>query len=139
MDRGRKALPPTEQGRIVLKHAEHIFKSMADMLAELGSFRTLDSGTLCFSCGPLLGYKLVPDAISRFNEKYPGIEIQFEVKTTAKARKDLESEEIEFYFGSDGPFRNNSHFTWLRMEAEAGNVHVSSGSSHKAQSPATRH
>lgn len=110
VDRSRKELPLTGQGAIVLAHAREAVQVFARLNAELDTFSALASGELFFGCGPLPGFSWAPAAVSLFNQRYPGIELRFEVHTSGRVRRQLEREEFDFFIGSTRMFQGLSQF-----------------------------
>lgn len=110
VDRARKDLPLTGQGAIVLAHAREAVQVFARLNAELDTFNSLATGELFFGCGPLPGYSWAPAAVSLFNQRYPGIELRFEVHTSGRVRRQLEREEFDFFIGSTRMFQGLPQF-----------------------------
>jgi LysR family transcriptional regulator, transcription activator of glutamate synthase operon len=76
IDRSRKKIAVTEEGRIVLDHARAILDSHAALVRELAAFEGLPPPILTILSIPVLAPYKIPDLLARFHGAEPDITIR---------------------------------------------------------------
>ena len=75
VERNARGVRLTEAGQVLVGHAEAIFSRLADAEAELEALSGLRAGRLSLVAFPSAGATLMPEAIARFRERHPGVEL----------------------------------------------------------------
>ncbi|EIK98415.1 transcriptional regulator SftR [Pseudomonas sp. M47T1] len=115
VDRGRKELPPTKQGQVVLEHARRLVSGARQLSNEISQFNGLEAGELRFGCGPAPASGLVPSAIASFISRYPKARVQFQVDDWHSLSKRLLSEEFEFFVADTRQFEADPDYHTHRL------------------------
>jgi len=115
VDRGRKDLPPTKQGQVVLEHARRLVGGARQLSNEISQFNGLQAGELRFGCGPAPAAGLVPSAIGSFIGRYPKARVQFQVDDWHSLSKRLLSEEFEFFVADTRQFEADPQYHTHRL------------------------
>ncbi|MGA5587657.1 LysR family transcriptional regulator [Pseudomonas siliginis] len=117
VDRGRKELPPTKQGHVLLEHARRLVSGAQQMANEISQFNGLEAGELRFGCGPAPAAGLIPRAIGAFIGRYPKARVQFQVDDWQSLSKRLLSEEFEFFVADTRQFEADPDYQTHRLRA----------------------
>lgn len=117
VDRGRKELPPTKQGQVLLEHARRLVSGAQQMANEISQFNGLEAGELRFGCGPAPAAGLIPRAIGAFIGRYPKARVQFLVDDWQSLSKRLLSEEFEFFVADTRQFEADPDYQTHRLRA----------------------
>lgn len=75
VERNARGVRLTDAGRILVGHAEAILARLADAEAELEELAGLRAGRLSLLSFASAGATLMPEAIARFRERHPGVEL----------------------------------------------------------------
>ncbi len=75
VERGARGVRLTDAGRVLVGHTEAILARLADAEAELESLAGLRGGRLRLVAFPSAGASIMPEAIARFRERHPGVEL----------------------------------------------------------------
>ena len=75
VDRSARGVHLTDAGRVLLGHADEILRRLADAEAELEAMAGLRGGRLRLVAFPSAGSSIMPEAIARFRERHPAVEI----------------------------------------------------------------
>ncbi len=78
VERNARGVRLTEAGEILVGHAEAILGRLADAEAELEALAGLRGGRLRLVSFPSAGATLMPEAIARFRERHPAVELTLE-------------------------------------------------------------
>lgn len=95
---------PTIQGERVLQHARIVLDGMARLTSELNADASLDVDHVRIGCGPVPGADLVPQAIARFLNDHPRMQIRLDVENWQKLVRSLRREELDFLVAASEPF-----------------------------------
>jgi DNA-binding transcriptional LysR family regulator len=68
----------TDAGRALVEHADAILARLADAEAELEAIAGLRGGRLRLAAFPSAGATIMPEAIARFRERHPGVDLTLE-------------------------------------------------------------
>lgn len=75
VERGSRGVRLTEAGRALVSHADAVLARLDDAEQELAAIAGLRGGRLRLASFQSAGAALVPDAIRRFSERYPDVEL----------------------------------------------------------------
>jgi DNA-binding transcriptional LysR family regulator len=78
VERGARGVRLTDAGRILVEHADVILARLADAEAELEAIAGLRGGRLRLASFPSAGATIMPEAIARFRERHPAVELTLE-------------------------------------------------------------
>ncbi|WP_248738692.1 LysR family transcriptional regulator [Pseudomonas sp. MWU12-2029] len=115
VDRGRKELPPTKQGQVLLEHARRLVSGAQQMANEISQFNGLEAGELRFGCGPAPAAGLIPRAIGSFIGRYPKARVHYQVDDWQSLSKRLLSEEFEFFVADTRHFEADPDYLTHRL------------------------
>lgn len=90
----------TPHGEAFLRRAVRILEEVDAAQREATDARKLLSGALTVGVLPTIAPYLLPDAMARFTEKFPGVEVVIQEDTTARLIKLLLAYEIDFALAS---------------------------------------
>jgi len=75
VERSARGVHLTDAGRVLVRHAEGVLRGLAEAEAELEAMAGLRGGRLRLVAFPSAGASLMPEAIARFRERHPAVEI----------------------------------------------------------------
>src|ERR671928_895511 len=78
VDRSARGVKLTDAGEALVRHADAILARLADAEAELEAINGLRGGRLRLVAFPSAGATLAPEAIARFRDRHPGVELTLE-------------------------------------------------------------
>jgi DNA-binding transcriptional LysR family regulator len=78
VERSARGVRLTDAGRALVEHAEVILARLADAEAELEAIAGLRGGRLRLAAFPSAGATLMPEAIARYRERHPAVELTLE-------------------------------------------------------------
>src|SRR5215211_2259949 len=78
VDRNARGVRLTDAGRALVDHADAILARLADAEAELEAIAGLCGGRVRLAAFPSAGATIMPEAIARFRERHPGVELTLE-------------------------------------------------------------
>ena len=99
-DRMKRAVKLTPQGEAFLPRAVRILEEADAAKREATEARELLRGTVTIGVLPTIAPYLLPDAMTRFARKYPGVEISVLEDTTARLLKHALACEVDFALAS---------------------------------------
>jgi LysR family hydrogen peroxide-inducible transcriptional activator len=100
-DRMKRQTKLTPYGEAFVRRAVRILEEAEMALREATDAKSLLSGTLTIGVLPTIAPYLLPEAISAFARKYPGVDIVVQEDTTAHLLKQLTTYEIDFAIASN--------------------------------------
>jgi len=100
-DRMKRQTKLTSHGEAFVRRAIRILEETELALREASDARSLLAGTLTVGVLPTIAPYLLPQTISVFARKYPGVEIVVQEDTTAHLLKHLANYEIDFALASN--------------------------------------
>jgi DNA-binding transcriptional LysR family regulator len=94
VERSRRGARLTPAGELL---AEHVLRAEALMANARRTLQGPDGqlGTLAFAASGIPGTYLLPDVLARFHERHPGVEIAFELSTSAGALELVRAHTVE--------------------------------------------
>jgi DNA-binding transcriptional LysR family regulator len=78
VERNARGVRLTDAGRVLVEHADAILARLADAEAELEAIAGLRGGRLRLASFPSAGATIMPEAIARFRERHPAVELTLE-------------------------------------------------------------
>src|SRR5947199_10791771 len=75
VERSARGVHLTEAGRVLLGHADDILRRLSDAEAELEAMAGLRGGRLRLVAFPSAGASIMPEAVARFRERHPAVEV----------------------------------------------------------------
>ena len=78
VERGARGIRLTDAGRSLVEHTDAILARLADAEAELEAIAGLRGGRLRLASFPSAGATIMPEAIARFRERHPAVELSLE-------------------------------------------------------------
>src|SRR6476661_11171728 len=106
VERSARGVHLTDAGRVLVGHADVILRRLADAEAELEAMTGLRGGRLRLVAFASAGASLMPEAVARFRERHPAVEV-----TLAPAEPD---EAIEALRGGDADIGLNIETSWAK-------------------------
>jgi DNA-binding transcriptional LysR family regulator len=102
-DREARGVRLTEEGRVLLTHAEVVLDRLDVARRELAAIRDLDGGRLRIGAFATAEARLVPDAMVAFQHDFPGVELSLSDGLTASLAARLRAGELDLAVVNDGP------------------------------------
>lgn len=99
-DRMKREAKLTPHGEAFLRRAVRILEEVDAAKREATDARDLLRGTVTVGVLPTIAPYLLPDAMTQFTEKFPGVEIMVQEDTTARLLKLAHGYEIDFALAS---------------------------------------
>jgi DNA-binding transcriptional LysR family regulator len=90
----------TQAGEVVLDYARKLMSVEGEMLREIEDFSGLRKGRLALGTIDAASIYVLPGVFSRFNERYPGIEIYLEINSTNELLGGLDRGELDLIVGT---------------------------------------
>ena len=75
LERGPKGMSPTIYGRALISHAKLVHAQVDHARREIGELKGMTRGRVSFGAGPSMALAVVPKAVARMAERYPGVNI----------------------------------------------------------------
>ena len=132
-EQGRKALGPTEAGRILLRHLRCDRGATQRCPTRRRRARQGDSGSLRIGAYESVGVRILPDVIRRFRARHPKVRIEVADATIdLDLLRSLERGVLDLAFTTPpippGPFESRTilHDPWV-LVAQAGSEHAERG------------
>jgi predicted ATPase/DNA-binding transcriptional LysR family regulator len=85
VERGRAGSPLTPAGELLADYVLRAEALLANARRALGAGAEAETGTLSLAASGIPGTYLLPDLLLAFRERYPGVELEFDVSTSAEA------------------------------------------------------
>lgn len=86
-DRSTRRIRLTDAGELFLRQAQNVLVAVDELSAIVGDLTNLHKGFVRMGLPPVIGSSFYPDIIATFQQKYPGIHIEF----TENGSKKIES------------------------------------------------
>src|SRR3954469_14750497 len=106
VERNARGVRLTDAGRALVEHADAILARLSDAEAELEAIAGLRGGRLRLVAFPSAGASIMPEAVARFRERHPAVEV-----TLAPAEPD---EATEMLRGGDADIGLTSETSWAK-------------------------
>src|ERR671931_567794 len=78
VERSARGVRLTDAGRALVEHADVILARLSDAEAELEAIAGLRGGRLRLAAFPSAGASIMPEAIARYRERHPAVELSLE-------------------------------------------------------------
>jgi DNA-binding transcriptional LysR family regulator/predicted ATPase len=95
VSRGRAGSPLTPAGELLADYVLRAEALLANARRALGAGAEAETGTLALAASGIPGTYLLPDLLVEFHEGYPGVELDFEVSTSAEALSAVRTHRME--------------------------------------------
>jgi DNA-binding transcriptional LysR family regulator len=102
-DREARGVRLTEEGRVLLAHAEAVLDRLDVARRELTAIRDLDGGRLRIGAFATAEARLVPEAMVAFQRDFPGVELSLSDGLTASLAARVRAGELDVAVVNDGP------------------------------------
>jgi DNA-binding transcriptional LysR family regulator len=105
VERNARGVRLTDAGRALVEHAEAILARLADAEAELEAIAGLRGGRLRLASFPSAGATIMPEAIARFRDRHPAVELTLEPAEPEPSIAKLRSGEADVVLDITAGFR----------------------------------
>jgi DNA-binding transcriptional LysR family regulator len=105
VERNARGVRLTDAGRALVEHADAILARLADAEAELEAIAGLRGGRLRLVAFPSAGATMMPEAIARFRDRHPAVELTLEPADPEPAIVKLRAGEADLVLDITGAFR----------------------------------
>ena len=105
VERSARGVRLTDAGRALVAHTDVILARLADDEAELEAIAGLRGGRLRMAAFPSAGASIMPEAIARYRERHPAIELSLEPAEPGPALAKLRSGEVDIALDITVAFR----------------------------------
>jgi DNA-binding transcriptional LysR family regulator/predicted ATPase len=95
VSRGRAGSSLTSAGELLADYVLRAEALLANARRALGAGEEAETGTLALAASGIPGTYLLPDVVLEFHERYPGVELEFEVSTSADALSAVRTHRVE--------------------------------------------
>ena len=93
--RGRTGSPLTPAGELLAEYVLRAEALLANAKRALSAGEEAETGTLALAASGIPGTYLLPDLVLAFHERYPAVELEFEVSTSAEALTRVRTHQVE--------------------------------------------
>jgi DNA-binding transcriptional LysR family regulator len=105
VERNARGVRLTDAGRALVEHADVILARLADAEAELEAIAGLRGGRLRLASFPSAGATIMPEAIARFRDRHPAVELSLEPAEPEPSIVKLRSGEVDLVLDITPGFR----------------------------------
>lgn len=98
LDRVPRGVHLTEAGELLLVYARRLFAVETDAVRAITELKGLERGRLCVGASTTIGSYLLPKALARFHQQYPGIAVELRVGNTGEIQELLRARAIDIGF-----------------------------------------
>src|ERR671931_161121 len=95
VERSARGVRLTDAGRALVEHADVILARLSDAEAELEAIAGLRGGRLRLAAFPSAGASIMPEAIARYRERHPAVELTLEPAEPGPAIAKLRGGEVD--------------------------------------------
>ena len=95
LDRSRKRISLTSEGRIFLQRADDILALVSDAIAQMNDLRLVQVGTIRIGITPMMGAALFPSALANFQKEYPNVRMAVAEEGSLSIASQLEKGELD--------------------------------------------
>lgn len=103
----RHPLRPTAAGMAYIETIEKMLDLEQDLERQIGDMKNLNSGVLKIGGSHYLNAYILPEILTGFSEKYPGIEIQLVEESSSTLADMLSKRSLDFTFSCNEVFARN--------------------------------
>ncbi|CFR07165.1 LysR-family transcriptional regulatory protein [Yersinia frederiksenii] len=101
--RGAKGVVLTEMGRVFRPRMQLILNEIQRATDEIEQIHLSSSGTVTLGCSYLLSFSILPDVITKFQNKYPQVNIIMTEGQLSELLPDLRIGQMDFFIGIVNP------------------------------------
>jgi DNA-binding transcriptional LysR family regulator len=105
VERSARGVRLTDAGRALVEHADAILARLADAEAELEAIAGLRGGRLRLAAFPSAGASIMPEAIARYRELHPAVELSLEPAEPEPALAKLRGGQVDIALDISVSFR----------------------------------
>src|SRR3954447_11207776 len=105
VERSARGVRLTDAGRARVEHADAILARLADAEAELEAIAGLRGGRLRLASFPSAGATIMPEAIARFRDRHPAVELTLELSEPEPALVKLRAGDADLVLDITSAFR----------------------------------
>ena len=95
LSRSKKAVELTDEGRVLLKHANKILTQASEARLELAEMNTLNRGQVVLGAPAMLAAYYLPDVLVQFHKRYPFLRVSIIDVGTKHIQSKIEQGEID--------------------------------------------
>ena len=120
LERAARGVRLTEAGRVLVDHAESIAGHLRAAEGELEALRDVRTGRLRIATFPTAGATLLLDALTRFHERHPGVELRIveSLRSEGLARLRAGDLDLALVFDTDPAEGLRDGVEWIRLLTE---------------------
>jgi DNA-binding transcriptional LysR family regulator len=115
VERNARGVRLTDAGRVLVGHADAILARLADAEAQLEAIAGLRGGRLRLASFPSAGATIMPEAIARFRERHPGVELTLEPAEPEPSLVKLRAGEVDLVLDITAGYRPPSDDVYERV------------------------
>lgn len=115
-NRGKKGIIPTQAGEIMLKHAGLVIAASESLEEELKRHQGILEGVINIGAGTYVGTALLAPALIRFNQLYPGIDINITVGNWDQFTDSLYTREFDFVMFDTSELGVLPNFKFIKLQ-----------------------
>src|ERR671930_373938 len=105
VERSARGIRLTDAGRALVEHADVILARLSDAEAELEAIAGLRGGRLRLAAFPSAGASIMPEAIARYRQRHPAVELTLEPAEPGPAVAKLRAGEVDIALDITAAFR----------------------------------
>ena len=106
-DRSTRPLSLTPAGQIYIETIRQAMFLEQEMEQQIEDIRNLNTGSLCIGGSHYLNAYILPQVLTGFNRKYPGIRLELVEDSSARLSQMLSDRELDLTFNCDPKFLQN--------------------------------
>src|SRR4051812_17269001 len=95
VERSARGVRLTEAGEVLVRHTDVILARLADAETELNALEGLTAGRLRLAAFPSAGASIAPEAIGRFRERHPSVELSMVPAEPEDGQEKLRAGEVD--------------------------------------------
>jgi DNA-binding transcriptional LysR family regulator len=122
--RGVRGARPTDAGEALVRHADVILARLADAEAELLAITGLRSRRLRMAAFPTAGTAIVPQAIARYRERHPDVDVTLTPADPREGEAKLRAGEVDIAVVIQADWQRSPHDGLDRVELLTEAMHV---------------
>jgi DNA-binding transcriptional LysR family regulator len=115
--RQTRAVRLTAEGEVLFHRTEGILRDLDNVLLDIERVASLEVGEVRVGATPTLACYIVPEIIGTFRRKYPGIRVVFSDQTAAELETQVETRQLDFYFGPRPSPKSNLRFQFVAADS----------------------
>ncbi len=117
LDRTTRRVRVTRAGERFRHRAERLLTDLGDIVDELKDEAALQRGRVVIACVPTIAARFLPDAMARFQNQFPGIQLSVHDVVAADILGELVRDEAEIGIGPSPPKESDFEFERLARDA----------------------